>query len=168
MSMNNKTFGQKVGELRRSKGMTQEALADRLGVSAQAVSKWETDVSMPDVSLLPALAEQLGCSIDTLFDREERPDVELVEPAQRKDPGKMIMRVLVDSSSGDHVRVNLPLAFIQGMVNATSGMKGVELGGVDLSGIDFAQLLSLAEQGVVGRFVEVDSADGDHVIIEVE
>lgn len=162
------TFGQKIAELRKEKGMTQEALAERLGVSPQAVSKWETDVSMPDVSLLPKLAEQLGCSIDALFDRAERPEVELVEPAQRKDPARMIMRILVDSADGDHVKVNLPLPLIQGMVNIAGNLNGVKLGGADLSGIDFAQLLALAEQGVVGRFVEVDSADGDHVVIEVE
>lgn len=123
---------------------------------------------MPDVSLLPKLAEQLGCSIDALFDRAERPEVELVEPAQRKDPARMIMRILVDSADGDHVKVNLPLPLIQGMVNIAGNLNGVKLGGADLSGIDFAQLLALAEQGVVGRFVEVDSADGDHVVIEVE
>lgn len=167
MNMKN-TFGQKIADLRKEKGMTQEALAERLGVSPQAVSKWETDASMPDVSLLPKLAEQLGCSIDALFDREAHPEVELVEPVQRKDPSKMIMRILVDSADGDHVKVNLPLSLIQGMVNVAGDLGEIKLGGADLSGIDFAQLLALAEQGVVGRFVEVDSADGDHVVIEVE
>jgi transcriptional regulator with XRE-family HTH domain len=48
--------------------MTQEQLAERLSVSAQSVSKWENAVSMPDVALLPALAEVFGVSIDELFD----------------------------------------------------------------------------------------------------
>ena len=58
------TIGARIAEQRKQKGMTQEALAETLGVSAQAVSKWENDVSCPDISLLPALAEKLEISLD--------------------------------------------------------------------------------------------------------
>ena len=47
--------------------MTQEELADKLGVSFQAVSKWENAQSAPDISLLPLLAETFRCTIDDLF-----------------------------------------------------------------------------------------------------
>lgn len=53
---------------RLEKGFTQEALASLLGVSAQAVSKWETSDTYPDAALLLPLAEALGVSLDTLFD----------------------------------------------------------------------------------------------------
>lgn len=62
-------FGDRLAGLRRSTGMTQDALASRLGVSAQAVSKWERVVCCPDISLLPALADTFGISIDLLFGR---------------------------------------------------------------------------------------------------
>ena len=62
-------FGDRLAGLRRSTGMTQDALASRLGVSAQAVSKWERAVCCPDISLLPALADTFGVSIDLLFGR---------------------------------------------------------------------------------------------------
>ena len=62
-------FGDRLAGLRRSTGMTQDALASRLGVSAQAVSKWERAVCFPDISLLPALADTFGISIDLLFGR---------------------------------------------------------------------------------------------------
>lgn len=62
-------FGDRLAGLRRSTGMTQDALASRLGVSAQAVSKWERAVWCPDISLLPALADTFGISIDLLFGR---------------------------------------------------------------------------------------------------
>lgn len=55
-------FGDRLAGLRRSTGMTQDALASRLGVSAQAVSKWERAVCCPDISLLPALADTFGIS----------------------------------------------------------------------------------------------------------
>lgn len=58
----------KIKQLRSKAGMTQEQLASSLGISAQSVSKWENSVTMPDITLLPQLAIQLGVSIDELFD----------------------------------------------------------------------------------------------------
>ena len=55
---------------RKEKGLTQEALANKLGVSNQAVSKWEGDVCCPDLQLLPLLADTLELSLDELFGRE--------------------------------------------------------------------------------------------------
>lgn len=64
-------IGTKIMELRRKKGMTQEQLAAILGVSAPAVSKWETDSSYPDITLLCPLARALGTDVDTLLAFEE-------------------------------------------------------------------------------------------------
>ena len=61
-------IGNKIKQLRFKAGMTQEQLAGRLGISAQSVSKWENAVTMPDIALLPALAGELGVTIDELFD----------------------------------------------------------------------------------------------------
>ena len=61
-------IGNKIKQLRYKAGMTQEQLAAQLGISAQSVSKWETGVAMPDITLLPLLAESFGVSIDELFD----------------------------------------------------------------------------------------------------
>lgn len=65
----NTEFGDRLAIYRRRTGMTQDDLAARLGVSAQAVSKWERAVCCPDISLLPALADTFGVSIDLLFGR---------------------------------------------------------------------------------------------------
>ena len=61
-------IGDKIRQLRTLAGMTQEQLASNLGVSNQAVSKWENEVSMPDITLLPLIAEIFGTTIDELFD----------------------------------------------------------------------------------------------------
>lgn len=61
-------IGAKIKQLRVHAGMTQEQLAAKLGISAQSVSKWENAVTMPDITLLPVLAGELGVSIDDLFD----------------------------------------------------------------------------------------------------
>ena len=60
-------IGMQIKALRTEKHATQEELAGQLGVSAQAVSKWETGASLPDVTLLPQLAAYFGVAIDELF-----------------------------------------------------------------------------------------------------
>ena len=69
-------LGMKIRELRRRDSRTQEALADALGVTPQAVSRWEQGGSYPDMELLPAIANYFGVTIDELFgyhsDRENR------------------------------------------------------------------------------------------------
>ncbi len=66
-------IGAQIAALRRAKGLTQEQLAQQLGVSAPAVSKWETDSSYPDITLLCPLARALGTNPDTLLQFEEEP-----------------------------------------------------------------------------------------------
>ncbi len=60
----------KIAELRKEKGIGQQDLADVLGVSFQSVSKWETGISMPDITLLPDIAEYFNISIDELLGRK--------------------------------------------------------------------------------------------------
>jgi len=66
-------FGQRVQKLRKAKGFTQEELADRIGVTGQAVSKWENDQSYPDITLIPTLAGILGTEVDFLFGKKAKP-----------------------------------------------------------------------------------------------
>lgn len=65
--MKNQTFGSMIAALRKEKGMTQLELAEQMGVTDKAVSKWERDLSFPDVSSIPTLAEILGVSVDALM-----------------------------------------------------------------------------------------------------
>ena len=65
------TMGRRIAALRKERKMTQDALAQELGVSPQAVSKWEHDLSCPDIGLLPKLARVLGVSTDYLLDGGE-------------------------------------------------------------------------------------------------
>lgn len=64
-------IGSKIAELRKAKGMTQEQLALALEISAPAVSKWETDNSYPDITLLCPLARALDTNVDTLLEYDE-------------------------------------------------------------------------------------------------
>ncbi len=75
----NENLGTIIMQLRKERGMTQEQLANALGITFQAVSKWENGVSSPDISALPLLAELFGVSIDALFGRTTFA-LEAVEP----------------------------------------------------------------------------------------
>ena len=66
----NETMGAIIARKRKELGLTQEQLAGALGISYQAVSKWENELSSPDISALPLLADQFGIMIDELFGRE--------------------------------------------------------------------------------------------------
>lgn len=161
--MNN--FGENIFNLRRKSGLTQDALAETLGVTAQAVSKWERGESMPDVALLPKLAEVFDVTIDSLFGREEKPISEYLPETQR-DFDKMILRVNVDDG-GDHVKINLPLPFIKSVIEIGASADMIQLGGADLSKIDFASIIKMIENGAIGKILEIECGDGTAVTIEV-
>ena len=61
-------IGKKIKELRKQRGITQEQLAESIGVSFQAVSKWENNIALPDITLAPVLASYFDVSMDELFD----------------------------------------------------------------------------------------------------
>ena len=72
-------IGDKIKELRKRDGRTQEEIASRLGVTSQAVSRWEADGGYPDMEIMPGIASLFGVSIDALFgydgvDRKKRID----------------------------------------------------------------------------------------------
>lgn len=61
-------IGNRIKVLRKARGLTQEQLASAIGISFQAVSKWETNIAYPDITLAPVLANFFGVSMDELFD----------------------------------------------------------------------------------------------------
>ena len=69
------TTGEKIAALRRKAGMSQEALADQLGISRQAVSKWEADQAVPGMDNLVELGRIFGVPVDAIL----RPDSRLPE-----------------------------------------------------------------------------------------
>lgn len=68
------TLGERIQIERKKLAMSQESLADKLGVSRQAVSKWELDAAVPDLDKLVAMANYFGCTVDHLLGREEPND----------------------------------------------------------------------------------------------
>lgn len=75
------TTGEKIAALRKEQGMSQEALGEKLGLSRQAVSKWEADQAVPTMDNLMELSKLFGVPVDTLL----RPDAELMPKAEDSD-----------------------------------------------------------------------------------
>lgn len=98
----------KIAYYRKRSGLTQKKLAELIGVSSQAVSKWEQKISCPDIMLLPRLAEVFEISIDELFGKTAEKEIvySLVESVPWNDDGKLRFAVfegkkLVDQWDND-------------------------------------------------------------------
>ena len=159
------TIGKRIGQLRRARGMTQDAMAEQLGVSPQAVSKWENDQTCPDISLLPKLARFLGVTVDHLLtgEQEEKLQMQTAPDTQHKRVEDMVLRISVDSPDGEKVRVNLPMSLAR-----MSNEMGFNLDGLDaLKIIDLQSIVDWGNKGVVGDLLEVVS-EGYTVRIFVE
>lgn len=159
-----KNFGERLAKMRKAKGLTQEEVGEKLGISAQAVSKWENDTTLPDPMMIKELAALYGVTLNQIYGLEEETNVSIKDA---KDINKMLLKVIVDTVKGDKVRVNLPLALIKACLD--TGMKLPEFNGNDaFKNIDFKQIMALVDQGLVGNLVDVDTAEGDKVHIVVE
>lgn len=82
--MEKKSIGSFIAALRKASGLTQRELAERLNVSDKAVSRWEREESLPDLSLIPAIAEIFGVTADELLRGERRKEGESLPRAGEK------------------------------------------------------------------------------------
>lgn len=165
------TMGNRLCTLRKQKNLTQDQLAEAMGVSAQAVSKWENDLSCPDITMLPQLADYFQVSIDSLLREESvRETPQVIPPKVRKPFEKLILKIRVEDKS-DKVSLNFPLSFVKlalemgmesGMLNSMTGNMSA------LKNVDFAALLQMAEVGVIGKLIEVEEEDGALINIFIE
>lgn len=163
------TIGNRITKYRKGKGMTQEELAGRLGVSSQAVSKWENDASCPDIGLLPQLCKELGISADELL-TGKNDQVQMLPENKRKPLDELIFRVRINSADGDKIRVNLPMTLVKlCMEIGVDVVPNVDSENADmLKSIDMKKLVEMVEKGLIGKLVEIESADGDTVEVVVE
>ena len=161
------TLGQRIAYYRKAANMTQAELAEACSVTAQAVSKWENDLTAPDIAVLPQLAAIFHITTDVLLGAEARV-VSAVDPAA-VDTSKLLLKMRVLSAEGDKVDLNLPLALAALVLSNGNAARlaGDKYGDV-LSSVDFGQILELVRQGAIGKLIDVESAEGDKVEIWVE
>ena len=167
--MKQTTVGQSIAHYRKKKHLTQEQLAEALGISAQAVSKWENDICCPDISLIAPLAETLGVSTDALLRPEATSETQLCTQSetQKKD---YVLKMRVNTKNGDRVSINLPVALVEQLI--AMGTEKTVIGngknGHLLEAVDLRLIIDMVHLGVFGKLLEVESADGQKLEIVVE
>ncbi len=162
-----KTIGKKLYDLRKQSGFTQDYVAEKLGVSAQAVSKWENDIACPDIMTLPKIAEIYGITIDELFKNEEVQSKVKYEKTEKVNENELVLRVYVDTVHGDDIKVNLPYLLVKELINVGKDISFM-FTGIDLSGVNFESIFKMVEMGVLGEIVTVETQNGDDIRVVVE
>ncbi|MCL2031338.1 MAG: helix-turn-helix domain-containing protein [Oscillospiraceae bacterium] len=161
------TLSGNIARYRKERGFTQEELAGRLGITFQAVSKWETGQTMPDVALLPALAGALGVSADKLLGYAAfRGDLSYYEEEYRKDayfwglrPSNMCLRVL-EYRPPDRPLKLLDIGCGEGKDAVFFARCGYEVSAFDLSEAGLDKCKRLAERaGVPVRAFKANLCD---------
>lgn len=155
------TIGRNIAELRKKRGMTQEELAEKMCVTAQAVSKWERDTSYPDVTALSALAKALGVGIAAIVDGEQStPEVKEAAPDTI---ARRVVCIAVHTVN-TNVKMQFPVTALKKMMD--NGVLQQMIGDKE----DYLQVSSVLESalemGCVGPILNVD-ADGTQVHISV-
>ena len=173
------TLGSRIAKKRKALNLTQEEFSQLLGVTAQAVSKWENDASCPDIMLLPEISKVLGVSIDELMgvktgkhnDEAEKIEAENVtefidEKRSKADIAKLKFRINIIDNRNKPVRIALPMPFVMRMANMGVKISGV-LGTSAINDSQLEQILELVRNGVEGEIFDLTTDDGTNIKIEI-
>lgn len=113
------TVGKNIAVLRKEKGWTQAQLGERLGVSNQAISKWEQEMNLPDVMLLPTIAKVFGVTIDRLFEE--------IEAEEEVEISNKLIWVLKEEHDGGTLTIRYPVAAMKLMIEAQMEAAGMPM-----------------------------------------
>ena len=153
------SLGRRIQALRKEQALTQDALAERMGITPQAVSKWENDQSCPDIMSLPQLAKELHTTVDTLLTGETA-DFSPATPAKR--PEELIVRIAIKADDEARVCLNLPYkvfslgagyGILSFTFSANEGDLDAEQLARTMADVDFRVIADLIERGARGTLV---------------
>lgn len=165
--MENK-LGKRIANLRKEKNLKQEDLAQMLNISPQAISKWENDLTCPDISILPQLSNILGVSIDELLvGKKESEIVKVLSQEERKELKDVKLKIQIFSAEKDKITINLPMAFLEVAIGMGLDIENIS-GNSKLKSIDLNKIIELVKQGVVGNLMEIETSEQDIIKISVE
>ena len=147
-------IGEHIAYYRKKAGMTQEQLSEKMGVTAQAVSKWENGLTCPDLDSVARLSEILGVSVEQLVHGDAAvPSVSVVETPQ---VGRRVLCIQVQTKTPEvfNVTVRFPVELI---------LKAYEMGCLESLVGDEAcfveQAIEMIRQGAIGSLVDVETEE---------
>lgn len=155
-------IGSNISALRKEMGITQEELANVLGVSAQAVSKWENNSSCPDVSLLTNIADYFSVTVDDLLRADENEIItgganSSKNSAYTQNNNKKSIHINVVQQNGKENTIKIPFKFAK---------IGIDIGtmfGLDKSVADKISTLVSGES--ITDIIDVCTENGEHITI---
>ena len=157
-------IGNNIAALRKEKSITQEELANILGVSAQAVSKWENNSSCPDVALLTDIADYFGVTVDALLRAQgdeitsEQPQVDTSSQAQNNFNKNVNIKIVQQNGKTNNVKIPFKFAKI--------GMNIGNIFGLDKEIAD--KIGALIDGENIGELVDIFTENGEHITITLE
>lgn len=155
-------LGKTIYELRKKNNMTQEELANRLNVSPQAVSKWENNLSCPDITLLADIAKIFEISVDGLLSGEYcYEDVKAEAPKIKAKPCSISRINISVDNNGKITNVSLPIKIVKFGLNI-----GTSVGG--LSGEYSKLIMEAIENDLAGEILCVNGENGEIIKISLE
>lgn len=168
---NSSTIGSRIAEARKAHGYTQEEFSQMLDVSAQAVSKWENDISCPDIQLLPKIAEILGMTTDQLLTGKKAESKQTQQSTKKAsepiDTSKLKININVVKPGQNPVNVSLPFMMIKNFARIGNGISGI-VGNGAIDGVKLDEILTLVENGATGEILNVVADDKTTVKITIE
>lgn len=165
-SENANTIGSRIAQGRKAKGYTQEEFSQLLDVTAQAVSKWENDISCPDIQLLPKIAEILDMTTDELLTGKKTEKKEETKKVNI-DTSNLKININVLKPGQNPVNVSLPLSMVKRFAKIGNGISGI-MGNGAIDGIKLDEILTLVENGATGEILNVVADDNTNVKISIE
>ena len=120
--MANKSMGELITFLRKEKGMTQNDLAEKMNVTDKAVSKWERDLSRPDINSIPKLAEILGITVEELVN------------AQTKEENKKLDEIVNVALIGIGLAMGI-CTIVTSLLGQIDGKSGIAMLGIGMSSL---------------------------------
>ena len=157
-------IGNNIAALRKEKGITQEELANILGVSAQAVSKWENNSSCPDVALLTDIADYFGVTVDALLRAQgdeitsAQPQVTTSSKAQNNFTKNVSIKIVQQNGKTNNIKIPFKFAKI--------GLNIGNIFGLDKEIADKIGALINGES--IGELVDIFTENGEHITITLD
>jgi len=155
-------IGENIAALRRKAGLTQEDLSVKMCVTAQAVSKWENDLSFPDIENIRSMAKLFGVTVDELLNGIK--EVPVLKSDEPETVAKRILHFQVNTGEDTKIHCRIPTAvFLKAAENGTLD----KLIGEELENDQLEMVLEIIKSGTVGSIVSLDQGN-THVEIAVE
>lgn len=157
-------IGENIAALRKKAGLTQEELSEKMCVTAQAVSKWENDLSCPDLENIRSMAKLFDVTVDELLNgRKDVPELKSDEPEK---VAKRILHIQVHAGENTRINVRIPTAVFLKMAETGTLDK---LLGEEMESEQLEMVTEIIRSGTVGSIVSLDDNNSNtHVEITVE